>query len=178
MAITPREGAGSISRFHAKRGESMSLFATESTEAETGSGCAFSVNSVNSVASVARFGAKEATPMHGGTRLRSWGLTLATALLASSAASADEHLWCRWSCPRSSYSACNYLTPNVFPLLLASERRSLYHAPNTHPELPLHYQDVRFRCPQVPPEQYPFPPFELNPRAMESPPPSKHEDAK
>lgn len=105
--------------------------------------------------------------MDGGARLRTWWLALATVMCSGAAANAGELFpWSRWSCPRSSYCATfSYVAPTPWRVCSWTQRDGAYiYAANTHPELPLHYQDVRFRCPMVPPEQYPFPPYELNPR--------------
>jgi hypothetical protein len=116
----------------------------------------------------AKVGPGEETAMSRGGRLRSCCLSLTALLVATSASWAGDPGWCRWGCPRSSYCPLNYLTPNPVRMLDWTQRDGAYtYAPNNYPEIPLHFADARFRCPQVDPGRYPFPAFELNPRWQE-----------
>lgn len=104
------------------------------------------------------------------TRRAAW-LALLVGVLMTTSVSAGDHPWSRWSCPRSSYSPCNYLTPGLWQAWTFTQRDNTYlYAANPYPEIPLHYQELRYRCPTVPPRDYPYPPFDLNPRQPQDAP--------
>jgi hypothetical protein len=69
----------------------------------------------------------------------------------------------RPGCPDSSYSRLNFLTPNGVRFIAYRDRVGSYTYPvDQYPELPLNKPELRYRCPALAPENYPFPPYNLN----------------
>jgi hypothetical protein len=86
--------------------------------------------------------------------------------------------WC--NCQKPSYHKLNYIVPNVDRFHAFHCRVPIYtYARDLHPDIPLHYQPVQYKCPPAPPgiyvsNNYPwFPQEEGRAGYLPPPPPSR-----
>lgn len=87
--------------------------------------------------------------------MRRWLGRMALLVLVFVPGGAGAWPWCDGpGCPRPSYSPFHILTPEV-DRLRAWCRKTTYTYPcDLHPEMPLHFESVKYPCRPVPPAVY------------------------
>jgi hypothetical protein len=112
--------------------------------------------------------------MQGGKMRKILLLAIAAGLALCGRSRAEDGLLCgknrQSPCPRQIYSRCDFLTPACFRVKAFVQRNGTYiYAVDNYPDMPLHNQAIPFRCGAIPPEAYPFPPYDLNPPQQPAP---------